>query len=724
MSVNPFRKTRPLTEATPAHGPTQLRVLVVEDLATDAELIMLQLEREGLVFDWQRVQTETEYLDALQTKPELILADWHLPQFSGLRALKLLREKGLDIPFVIVSGGIGEEAAIDALRQGASDYVFKDRPARLGTAVRRALQEKRLRDEQRLTDEKLRQAARVFDSTTEGIVLTDTQANIVAVNRAFTVITGYSEREALGRNPRFLQSGYHDQSFYQQMWAALQSVGEWRGEVWNRRKTGEIYPEWVTLSSVKNAQGETIQYVGVFSDISQIKEAKLELDYLAHHDPLTRLPNRLLFRDRVVHAISRARRDGSQLALLLLDLDRFKNVNDTLGHTVGDELLKSVAERLTAELRGGDTLARLGGDGFVILLESAVDAQGAAVIAQKLLRRVAEPLTLDGHELVVTASLGICMYPVDGDDVDALLKHADRAMFEAKSRGRNISQFFEPALSAGVFERLMLENALRNALTRREFKLHYQPQIDLRDGRQCGVEALVRWDHPDLGPVSPTQFIPLAEEIGFIGEIGNWVLLEACRQMVVWQEQGLIIPRVAVNLSVQQIEPGLVSQVCAALSASGLEPNRLELEVTESMIMRQPEQALTVLQALINHGVQLAVDDFGTGYSSLAYLKRLSLHRLKIDRSFVQDIGRDPRTEAIIRAIIALARCLGLETVAEGVEREDQVTFLKRETCDIAQGRLYSYPVSAPDLFQSCTEPVSGPADSSSPARPVSGPDQ
>ncbi len=676
-----------------------LRALVVEDLATDAELMMFRLEQEGLAFDWTRVQTEHDYLAALSTVPHIILADWHLPQFSGERALALLRDSELDIPFVIVSGGIGEEAAIDALQQGASDYALKDRPARLGTAVRRALEARRLRDERRATESRLRQAARVFDSTSEGVVLTDLNARIVAVNRAFTEITGYHEDEVLGQNPRMMQSGRHDVVFYREMWRSLQTKGEWRGEIWNRRKNGDVYPEWLTLSTVRNEAGEPVQYVAIFSDISLIKETQSQVDFLGHHDALTRLPNRLLLRDRCAHAIARAQRTGGSLAVLMLDLDRFKNVNETLGHSAGDELLLELAGRLRQATRGGDTLARLGGDGFVFLLEGQVDAQSAVVTAQDVLRRVSQPMRVGGHELVMTASIGISLYPGDGEDVDTLLMHADRALYEAKSRGRNTYQFFEPALAAGVFERLLLENALRNALSRNELTLHYQPQIDLRSGKMVSVEALARWRHPELGLVPPSQFIPLAEEIGIIDELGRWVLYEASRQMIDWQAQGLDVPRVAVNLSMKQVIPELVDQVAAILRHTGLPANRLELEVTESAIMRHPEQVLTVLQDLVDRGVQVAVDDFGTGYSSLAYVKRLSMHRLKIDQSFVSDIGRDVRSEAIIRAIIAMARCLGLETVAEGVEREHQVEFLKQEACDIAQGRLFSYPLSASDLL-------------------------
>jgi diguanylate cyclase (GGDEF)-like protein/PAS domain S-box-containing protein len=686
-----------LSDPLPANA---WRGLIVEDLADDAELIALRLEAEGFVVRWTRVETESDYLDALAAGPDLILADWHLPRFSGLRALQLLRERDPVTPFIIVSGGIGEESAVDALRQGANDYVLKDRPARLGLAVRRALDDARQSVERRRTEEKLRQVACVFESTSEGIVLADAQARILAVNRAFTEITGYRESEVLGQNPRILQSGRHDPAFYRALWSELLATGQWRGEVWNRRKDGEVYPEWLNLSAVRDAAGNTTHYVAVFSDVGHIKRTQQALDFLVHHDPLTKLPNRALFRDRLEHGLQRARRSAKQLALLLLDLDRFKVVNDTLGHPLGDALLRAIAERLRAATSESDTLARLGGDELALLLEDDASAQNAAFAARRLQALFAQPLALGEHELVVTASIGISLFPFDGDDADTLIRHAERAMYEAKTLGRNTYRFFGPGLAAGVLDTLVMESALRVAVTRGQLVLHYQPQVDMGSGALLGVEALVRWCHPDLGLVSPGRFIPLAEEIGVIGEIGNWVLTEACGQMAAWDAQGLAVPRVAVNLSVQQIERGdLVRIVSETLGAAGLAPGRLELEVTESLIMREPERAQAVLRDLMDLGVQIAVDDFGTGYSSLSYIKRLSLDRLKIDRSFVGDIGVDVGSEAIVRAVIALARSLGLETVAEGVEREDQAALLRREGCEIAQGYLYGYPVSGSELL-------------------------
>ncbi|GAB4267380.1 MAG: hypothetical protein Kow0065_17990 [Methylomicrobium sp.] len=678
-----------------------MHIVIVEDVPVDAELIVLQLKDDGFLFDWQRVQTEQEFLAALDTWPDLILTDWCLPKFSGIKVLELMRERGIDIPIVVVSGSIGEEIAIEALQQGAYDYVLKDRPARLGAAIRHALEEKKLRDERKHSLEKLRLADQVFESTGEGIIVTDTDAKIVAVNPAFEEITGYTRAEVLGKNPNILKSNRQDRAFFREMWNVLLATGHWRGEVWNRRKNGDLYPEWLTISGVRNHAGDFTHFVGVFNDISSIKEAQAQLDFLAHHDALTRLPNRTLFRDRLGHALVHAKRENGTLAVLFLDLDRFKYVNDTLGHPIGDDLLQKAAERMSQTIRAQDTLARLGGDEFVLLLEDDSTAHHAVIVAHKLLQIFSQPMQIEGHALTVTASIGIALYPNDGDDVDTLLKHADLAMYQAKQQGRNTYQFFSSGLTTGAFERLLMENALRGAVARNELLLLYQPQIDIADRRLIGVEALVRWRHAELGLVSPGQFIPLAEDMGIIGEIGEWVLREAARQMAAWHAQGCKIPRVSVNLSMQQIDrEDLVGIVAGILSSVNVPATCLELEVTESMIMRQPEQSMRQLESLRNSGVSLSVDDFGTGYSSLAYLKSLPLNKVKIDQSFVQDIGRNVEGEAIVRVIIALAENLGLETVAEGVETQEQADFLLAEGCRVAQGYLFAKPLTAAEIAE------------------------
>lgn len=448
-------------------------------------------------------------------------------------------------------------------------------------------------------------------------------------------------------------------------------------------------------------QGQLAEVVGSWSDLTESREQQDQLKFLTHYDTLTHLPNKALLQENLRDALARARNFSSTLAVLSIDLDRFKTINESLGYAVGDRLLLAAAERLGTVLRAGDVLARVGGDEFVLLIQDRVTAQQASEMARKILQRFSVPLHTDEHELALTVSVGISLFPGDGQDDDNLLKNAEIARYAAKQQGRNRFQFFASELSEGMRDHLLLENALRGAIERNELLLHYQPQVDLSDPhRLIGIEALIRWQHPELGLVPPDKFIPLAEEIGLIGEIGLWVLKTACEQMLQWDQQQFSVPRVSVNLAAQQIETGqLPRQVRRVLKDSGLAAERLELELTESTILREPAKAISDLVDFRTMGVSLAVDDFGTGYSSLAYLKRLPIDRLKIDRSFVHDIGRDPGDEAICRAIIQLARTLGLETVAEGIEREDQAAFLLTEGCQYAQGFLYSRPLPANELY-------------------------
>ncbi|MGX4640041.1 EAL domain-containing protein [Massilia sp. SYSU DXS3249] len=554
--------------------------------------------------------------------------------------------------------------------------------------------------ERKEAEEKLRLSSTVLEHIADGVMVVDVHGTIVAVNPAFTHITGWTEEEVTGRPWSVTRTSRDDQDLYWTMWRQLSDTGFWRGELWSTRKDGSTYLEWLTVSTVRDASGKVAHYVGVFSDITRLKESQDKLDYLAHHDPLTGLPNRLLFQDRLLHAIGRATRESQQLAVMFIDLDRFKNVNDTLGHHVGDELLKQVAAALGKRLREGDTLARLGGDEFIVLLENVTGAHGARQVADKMMGMFEQPFEVAGHELFVTGSIGISLFPEDGLDANLLVRNADVAMYQAKSRGRNGYQFYARDMDGEGVERLRMEALLRRAIERGEIFLHYQPQVDIEDGRLIGVEALVRWHNAELGLVSPVRFIPMAEDTGFINQIGEWVLLEACRQMGRWDEAGLAVPKMAVNLSVRQVERGAMApQVARVLAETGLAPRRLQLEVTESVIMNTGD-ALAFVHELHAMGVGLAIDDFGTGYSSLAYLKQLPVDVLKIDRSFIKDIALDSNDEAIAIAIIQLGKSMNLSVIAEGVETEEQAAFLLRHGCTRAQGYLYGRPVAPDELLQ------------------------
>ncbi len=548
----------------------------------------------------------------------------------------------------------------------------------------------------RRTEERLRLSASVFESTGEGVVITDADGNIVEVNRAFSEITGYRREEVIGRNPKIWQSGRHDKSFFIEMWRSLKDNGKWRGELWNRRKNGTVFPELLTISGVVDEQNRLTHYVGVFTDISELKQSQQQLDHLAHHDALTGLPNRLLLYGRLEQAIRHADRQGTQVAVIFQDLDNFKHINDSFGHNSGDELLRQVAAKLEAAVRKEDTVARLGGDEFVSLLENIDKAEHVVVAVKKLMAAFSEPFSLTELDIRVTTSIGISLYPGDGKDAATLLRNADAAMYRAKAKGRNTYQFYTEELTRHAFERVMLENNLRRAIDEERLFLVYQPQVELQGRQVVGVEVLVRWRHPELGNVPPNKFIPLAEDCGLILPLGEWVLHNACRQAKRWLDQGIDFGCVAVNVSGVQIQRGgLLDVVKSALQLSGLPASRLELEVTEGFIMQQAEFAVGQLSNLRELGVTLSIDDFGTGYSSLSYLKKLPIHKLKIDQSFVRDIPEDPNDMAIADAVIAMGRSLGLAVIAEGVESDEQRQFLEKAGCREGQGYLFGKPLRA-----------------------------
>ncbi|MGH8549007.1 MAG: EAL domain-containing protein [Methylococcales bacterium] len=553
--------------------------------------------------------------------------------------------------------------------------------------------------DRKAAENRLRQSAKVFESSGEGLVITAPDGTIVDVNPAFSEIMGFDKAEVVGRNPRLWKSDRHSAEFFKEMWCSIEALGQWRGEIWNRRKDGSLIPELLTIKSVLDDKGCLLNYVAVYSDISKIKQSQAELEYLAHHDPLTDLPNRILFNARLEHAIDRAQRKGSGLAVVFLDLDQFKNINDSLGHCAGDQLLTRTAELLKRQLRKTDTVARIGGDEFTFLVEDIFDSDDVILTVEKILRAFDSEFLIGEHRIRITSSLGISVYPEDGDDAESLLRNADSAMYRAKREGGNTYQFYTEALTIHALEHARFENQLRKAIENQEFSLHYQPQIDFRNGRIVGMEALVRWSRPGGGIVLPDTFIAVAENCGVIRSLDEWVMATACRQAKIWLDQGLAIGTLAVNISGRHIDLGGFSKrVEMLLEAVDFPAEHLEIEITESFIMSRSERAIEELIRLHALGVRLAVDDFGIGDSSLTYLQTLPINRLKIDQSLIRDIPDDADDVAITRAIVALGTSLELELVAEGVETSQQRDFLVGIGCKIGQGYLFCRPVSAQDM--------------------------
>jgi diguanylate cyclase (GGDEF)-like protein/PAS domain S-box-containing protein len=550
------------------------------------------------------------------------------------------------------------------------------------------------------TEDNLRKLSRAVEQSASAVLITDRNGIIEYVNPWFTRITGYTVAEVLGKTPRVLKSGDTHPETYKRMWDTILSGKEWTGELNNAKKDGEHYWCLEVISPLKDDSGAITHFVAVTEDISERKQTEQTIRHLAFHDPLTGLPNRRLFNDRLHQAAAMRHRRDNAFALMLLDLDRFKTVNDTLGHDIGDALLKAVAARLQGSTRQGDTLARMGGDEFALITLEVSQPEDVARLAEKLLDVLKEPFLLYGHELYVTTSIGVTLYPADASDADALIKNADIALYRAKDLGRNNFQFFTGDMNTAMMHRLRLESAMRWAVERNELILQYQPQADVITGRIRGAEALIRWRHPEFGMVSPAQFIPLAEETGMIVQIGEWILRTACAQAKAWEQAGVPM-RVAVNLSARQFHQGdLAETITDILAEMSLPPELLEVELTEGILMEDTQQTGAILDKLHKMGVQISIDDFGTGYSSLSYLKRLPIQVLKIDQSFVRDIHTDPDDRAIVTAVIALAHSMKLKVVAEGVETEDQLAFLRNYRCDIMQGYLFSRPVSGDEVLR------------------------
>jgi diguanylate cyclase (GGDEF)-like protein/PAS domain S-box-containing protein len=686
-----------------APKPT-LRLLLVEDSTADATLILREIKAAGYAVSHEVACTAAELEAALgRAQWDIVISDYVMPQMDGLQALRLTKKHDPYLPFVVVSGKIGEETAVAVIRAGAQDYLTKNNLARLVPVIERELREVSMRrnavqSRQALheSESRLKSILNTLDDIVWSVEIPSLRLSYLSP--AAAKVYGRPLENLLGSPDKWLSAVHpEDRERMRRYIAEVMAAGSLSTEYRIVRPDGELRWLYDRARVVANERGCRLRIDGIASDITEHKRSQAMLYQAAHHDTLTGLPNRILLNDRLAQAIGHAQRRKQAVAVMFIDLDRFKNVNDGLGHEAGDALLRHMAIRIRQSIRAEDTVARLGGDEFVVVLPDIAHEADVELVANKLLATVAPAQEIQGHTIHCTASIGVALYPRDGHDAGALLKCADIAMYQAKQGGRNCVRLYNSVMNAAATMRLELENELREAIEQNQFELHYQPQVDLcNDGKIVGFEALVRWRHPRRGLLSPLEFIPTAEETGLIVAIGDWVLREACRQCKVWVDTLSNDIRMSVNISTRQLVGANLAQgVAAALAASGLPPKHLEIELTESLLMHDIEQSATVLGQLKAMGVFLAVDDFGTGYSSLAYLKRFPIDHIKIDRSFVRDISRDPDSAAICASIIAMAHALRLGVVAEGVETETQLGFLLQRQCQAMQGFLFSPPLPA-----------------------------
>lgn len=684
-----------------------LRVLIVEDSDNDAALLVRELRKGGYEPEYVQVETAEDLESRIKEGCwDCVISDYSMPSFDGITALKMVRKLNRDIPFIIVSANIGEEIAIMAMKAGAQDYIMKGNLKRLLPAIDRELKEAVIRKQHRLAEEEMRKLSSAMEQTADVVIITDKMGNIEYVNRAFVEVTGYEKIEVIGKLTSILKSGEHDNKFYEKLWHQIHAHEAFQDIFINKRKDGTVYYEEKTISPLVDENGNIEHFISTGKDVTTQIKTQERLQHITHHDLLTGLPNRSLFIDRLNQAISRAKWNKRVISVLFFDLDRFKNINETLGHAHGDAVLQEVSERLKQCVREGDTVARLGDDEFAIVLEDVAKKEDIPLVTEKIMRRMSHPYKINELELYATTSIGISVYPGDGEDGDTLLQNADVALHHAKEAGSSLYRFYTSEMNSQSLYRLNMESSLRRGLERNEFVLHYQPQIDMASGQMIGAEALIRWQHPELGMVAPNEFIGLLEETGMIIHIGKWVLDSACMQGQKWNEEHAAKMRISVNISpVQFNHPGLADNVRQALEASHFPAELLELELTESTIMRDPASAINTLKEFGDMGVRIAIDDFGTGYSSLSYLQKFPINTLKIDRSFITGVEHNNGNASIVSAIISLAHNLGLEVVAEGVELDIQAEFLREHKCDIMQGYLFSKPVvieAIPRLYYQC----------------------
>ena len=681
-----------------------LKMLMVEDMPADAEMTLRELARSGMEFVVRRVETEAELRrECVEFEPDIVVSDFALPKFDGLSALRVVRELRPDLPFIFLSGTIGEETAIESLRSGANDYVLKTNLARLPMAVRRALHDVDQRTRRLETEEALRLRDRAVEASVNPVVIVsaiDPNMPLVYVNRAFEQVTGYSRAEVIGGNCRFLQGEDREQPELDKIRRAIAEQRDGHAVLRNYRKDGSLFWNKLYVTPVRDPLSNRVtHFVGVQYDITEIKGYQEELEHQANHDALTGLANRNLLKDRLKQALALAHRYKRPFSLTFIDLDNFKLINDSLGHDIGDRLLKLAAGRLAACVQEGDTVARLGGDEFVLLVAEQEQEEGVYRAMQRVMAAMSQPFVIDEREFKITCSAGIASFPRDGEEADTLLRNAETAMYRAKDLGRNNFQLYSSDMNSDLGERLTLETDLWKAVVRNELVLYYQPKVELKSGRVIGMEALLRWNHPTKGMIPPEKFVPAAEASSLITEIGSWVIHEACANNKEWQDANLRALPIAVNISARQLHDNdLVETIRTALQTTNLRPEHLEIELTESAVMMHPDDAINTMARLRGMDVRIALDDFGTGYSSLSHLKRLPVTGLKIDQSFVRDLAFDPDDAAIVRAIVAVAHELMLGVTAEGVENAEQAAFLRTHGCNEAQGYYFARPVPAREM--------------------------
>lgn len=798
---------------------TEIRVLILEDDPSDAKLMELELRQANILFVSERVDTRDKFVQALDDfKPDIVLADYKLPAFDGLSAVRIAKETHPEVPVIMVTGVLGDEAAVELLKAGAKDYILKDRLGRLAPALLRTLsaeddarqlkwtQEKYrylfaeardgivlwycntgivadcnqqferltgktldelkeqeiwnicpvamretsrkkfleviqtgvgdtdelhlqkpsgeiipteittsvmhfhdqcyvqgiVRDisERKQAEESLHLAAQVYLNSTEGMIVTDESNNIVAINPAFTQMTGYIAEEVIGKNPKILKSGRQDKEFYQAMWHALDTTGTWKGEIWNRHKNGKIFPELLTINTILKDDGSIHRRVALFSDISEKKKSEDVIWKQANFDELTGLPNRHRVRDRLDQIIRKSHRTGLPLALLLLDLDRFKEVNDTLGHEMGDCLLKEAAQRMSSCVRETDTVGRLGGDEFVILISELDGIDSVGRVANNILEKLSSPYRLGDDMAYISASIGITLYPGDADDIATLFKNADQAMYAAKEQGRNRFSYFTPSMQVAADLHLQAVNDLHQALAKDQFRVYYQPIIELVTGKIHKAEALIRWEHPTRGVITSADFISIAEETGLIVKIGDWVFREVAAQTARCREIYHPDFQISINTSSTQCRAQSKKKITwfDNLKEFNLPAQNIVVEITEDLLMNAREEISSQLLKFRHNGMQVALDDFGTGYSSLPYLKKFDIDYLKIDRSFAGKLAPASDVLTLYEVIIMMAHKLGITVIAEGLETQEQCNLLKHIGCDYGQGYLWSKPLPAAEF--------------------------